>query len=413
MASRTAWLPILVLLAAGCSNSSNLANSSNAANPSNPEQIPSCLPPGYRPCPPGSEVPQPTSEPRGEELDVLLAVVEGEVITKRRLAREAGGLAPGQDPSMFERQLHRRLLQRARLLLFVKEAERAGVLVRDPLLDKVVEDHLAQSAKEAAERTGETVTVEAYLADKGITREEFRDHVREQLMFQGYVMKLKEGIGGLGRPQVDMDVSPAEVRRIYWDHPRAFDEKPGVRFAFFQPIVENYLVDDIGVLDAEEKAVADAEAMAQAWRQGVAPEQIASRYELGEREWRAAAEEEFFEENVGVVRLFGEQANAWLFDPARSPGEATVLYESSGPVVFGILERREGRHVPYEEAHDKIVLLVQGVRTQRLIEEKLIEILSSRNAVQPSGLAAELLAGARHRISEIDSDPIAAAARFR
>ena len=105
--------------------------------------------------------------------------------------------------------------------------------------------------------------------------EEYREQQREIMQYRAYVIKLAQGLGGPTRPQVDMDVTPAEVRRIYWSHPGAFDEKVGVRFAVFPLDVEKYLVDeDTGFLEAEEDATADAEKIAALLRQGHSPEAV-------------------------------------------------------------------------------------------------------------------------------------------
>ncbi|MHC5011957.1 MAG: SurA N-terminal domain-containing protein, partial [Planctomycetota bacterium] len=132
-----------------------------AACSSDPEVTPSPLPPGYRPIPAGAETaarPLPGEE-RGEALDEKLAVVAGEVITRRRLLREMKGQGPGQDEAALERALHQLLKQRARLLLFVKEAQRTGISLSEQKLDEVVQARLEASVKEASETVGQPVTV--------------------------------------------------------------------------------------------------------------------------------------------------------------------------------------------------------------------------------------------------------------
>jgi len=412
MLARSACLLALLLLAA-C-NGTNPSNPVNGANPSNPDQVPSCLPPGYRPLPAGYVPPQPDpTADRGEELDVILGVVEGQVITKRRLLREVGGLAPGQDPETLERQIQAALLVRARLLVFVKEAQRNEVVVRDAFLDNFVEEQLDRVTKEASKTLGTPVSIEDYLRDKGLTMEEYREQQREILQYQAYVYKLARGLGGPTRPSVDMEVTPAEVRRIYWSHPGAFDEKPGVRFALFPIDVERYLVDDVGYLEAEEKAQADAEQMVALLQKGTSPADVAARFDIAEGMWRATPEGKFAEEGEELLRFLGEEPNAWLFDATRRPGDATSFPDPNGPLVITVLERKEGSRVPYEKAYELIVRMIQAVREQRLVEQRLIEILSTRNVVQPPALAQALLRQARHKVAEIDRDPITAAARFR
>ncbi len=419
MILRPAHLFALLLLLASCSanpgNSSNPSNPSNASNPSNPSQTISCLPPGFR-CAPGCVSPAQVAEIKGEELDVILGVVEGQVITKRRLLREVGGLAPGQDPSTLERQIGAALLSRARLLVFVKEAQRNEVVVRDAYLEDFVEERLDLAVEEASETLGTPVTVDDYLRDKGVTMDEYREQQRELMQYRAYVVKLAQGLGGPTRPQVDMEVTPSEVRHIYWSHPGAFDEKAGVRFAVFPLSVEKYLVDeDTGFLEAEEDANEDAEAIAALLRQGQTPEAVAARHGLeADVDWMASPEETFADEGSEMlIRMIRQEPHDWLFDPSRSQGDATVFSEANGPLVVTVLERRQGRRIPYEEAYEAVVGMVRHVREQRLVEQRLIEILSTRNVVQPPALASALLRQARQRIAEIDGDPLYAAARFR
>jgi hypothetical protein len=373
--------------------------------------IPSCLPPGYQPTMAVAAPPRAPMEQRGEELDVKLAVVEGEVITRRRLVREVGGLAAGQDPETLERQIQARLLQRARLLVFAREAQRAGVAIRDQLLETVVDEELERRTELAAETIGEPVTVVEYLAEQGLTLDEFRQRVKEELLFKAYVIRLQQGLGGPLRPQVDMEVAPAEVRRIYWSHPGAFDEKPAVRFAAFQFLVEDYLIDDeISPLDAEEKALEDAAALKASFAKGVDPKELAERFDISL--WNASKEGDFAEEG-GPIRKLGEEANVWLFSPETKAGDAVVHAVADGPAVLGLIERRQGRRIPYDEAYDKIVSVIQKIREVRIVEQRLIEILSTRDTVEPPELAARLLAESRASLAKIDSDPVLAAARFR
>ena len=405
----------LVACSANPSNSSNPTNPANAANPNaNQGQTISCLPPGYRVAP-GSVTAKQEAELRGEELDVILGVVEGQVITKRRLLREVGGLAPGQDPSTLERQIQAALLNRARILVFVREAQRNEVIVRDAYLEDFVNDELEKATERAAEALGEPVTVDDYLRDRGITMPEYREQQREIMQYRAYVIKLAQGLGGPTRPQVDMDVTPAEVRRIYWSHPGAFDEKAGVRFAIFPIDVERYLVDeDTGFLEAEEDANADAEKIAEMLRKGMAPETVGEQLGLEAGSgWQASPEDKFTQEGGDLIRFIGQEPHDWLFDATRRPGDAIVFPEMNGPVVLTVLEQRQGRRVPYEEAYEAIVKMVRFVREQRLVETRLIEILATRNVVQPPALATALLQQARRKIAEIDRDPVMAAARFR
>jgi len=405
---------LALLLSAGCAGDGNMSNPSNSSNPSNASnpknRTPSCLPPGYRPRPRGGEGATPAPEIRGEELDAKLAVVEGEVITRRRLVREIGARTPGQTEAAYERALGRRLREKAKVILFAREAERVGVNLSPQKLEEVVEEELARQVREAEKTIGRSVTREEYLAEQNLTYTEFRDRVREELLYQAYVVKLMRGFGEQARPQVDFEVTPAEVRRIYWSHPGAFDEKPGIRFAAFQITVERFLVGDTGFLEAEEKALAAAEALAERFRRGGDPEALAREAGLGEGEWQASKD---FAEPEPLARLFGDETAAWFFDPARRPRDARVVPEAVGPVVLGIVDRRAPKRIPYEEAYPKVENLIRLVRQRMLVEQRLVEILSTKRVVQPEALADELLYESRRALEEMRKDPVVASARFR
>src|SRR5262245_8900008 len=81
------------------------------SNPSEKAR-PSPLPYGYR-APTGAAA-QPAKKTEGEELDEIVAVVWGEVRTRRRLIRESGPRAEGQDEASFEKALAMRRLRWAR-----------------------------------------------------------------------------------------------------------------------------------------------------------------------------------------------------------------------------------------------------------------------------------------------------------
>ena len=389
------------------SNGSNGSNGSNSANPKN--RTPSCLPPGYRP-PVGCPTPVETRELKGQELDVKLAVVEGEVISRRRLVREAGPRVPGQTEMVYEEALRRRLKERARLLIFVREARRVGVSISQQKLEEITLEQLQKEVREARETTGEMVTVDGYLAEQGLTMDEYRAKWREELMYQAYLLRLIRGLGGPTRPQVDMEVTPAEVRAIYWNNPRAFDEHMGIMAASFSFPVESFLSDDVGFLDAEEMALEKANAVAGAFRSGLDAKEIARRFELPEGEWSVA--DKFLEEEP-VKMVMGEELSGWLFEPTRQKGDAEVLPQPQGPVVFGIVDVRPGRRMSFEEAYPDIVKAVAFVRQKRLEEQRLVEILSTRNVVQPPELASELLDDAQRTLEQLSKHPVYGAMRFR
>src|SRR5262245_3317925 len=129
------------LLLAGCET----ANPADSANPSEKAR-PSPLPYGYKE--PKGESERPVPKADGEQLDEIVAVVWGEVLTRRRLIREAGPRTEGQDKQSYEKSLALRRLRWAREQLFVKAAELEGLQISAAMLDEVVEERMEQEVKE-------------------------------------------------------------------------------------------------------------------------------------------------------------------------------------------------------------------------------------------------------------------------
>jgi hypothetical protein len=82
-------------------------------------------------------------------------------------------------------------------------------------------------------------------------------------------------------------------------------------------------------------------------------------------------------------------------------------------MVVGIHEVRPARRIPYEEAYEKIVDRVRGIRQTRLEEQRLVELLTTRSVVQPPDLADALVARAQMRLAAIDKDPVSRLVLFR
>ncbi len=389
------------LLLAACQSDANLANQANSPNQKN--STPSCLPPGYRPCAPGAARDLRRSELPGEELDVKLAVVEDKVITRRQMVREVLRTPEMSDPE-YEQQLQQALVRRVRTLIFAHEALRIGLSVRPQILDEVVEDELRKAAREASEKAGRPVSVAEWLAERNVTHDEFRARMREQLLARIYIEHLVSGLGPGARPQEDMTVPPSEVRAVYWSHPGAFDVPRGVKYAVWQYSIERYLSDDVGFLDAEAKARAEAERAAEGFRRGVAPETIARETGLREGLWTVASD--FVPRDENMARIVGTKALEWLYDPARKQGDAAVFETGAGLIALGVVETRLAEKVPYEKAYEGIVDLIKQARLLRLEQQRLVEILTDRNVVQPPELHDVLLMASERMLAALDQDPI-------
>ncbi len=349
-----------------------------------------------------------TREAEGQELDEIVAVVWGEVLTRRRLIRETGGRVAGQEEAEFEADLERRRLAWSREQLLVKAAEQEGLRLEPSILDAAVEQLKREELALAAKNTGRPVTFEEYLAGRDLSAEEFRLQVRNREMRRGYMRKLLVGLGRSARPQVDLTVSPAEVRRLYREEPELFDDKAGARFVFFLVPAIDELVGELSPAEAEAAALAKAERIAQAFRGGEAPQAIAQRFGLSERVWREAPE-------IQSEFRFPEGA-AWLFAPGRRPGDAAVFRfekEPAGPIVLGVLEVQAARKLDFDSAYkaveDKYVL----ARQVRLEHQRIIELVQGGSVVWPDSLADRLVDQARQQLRQLDEHPVYSRARFR
>lgn len=384
-----------------------------AACNSTPDVKPSPLPPGYFENPDAKPPKQIQEREEGKDLDETLAVVEGKPIFRRRLERETGGRPKGMDDERFERQLRQRLKERTREELFVNEAKRATIHVPAQMLDGAVKEQAKRMVADASKTEGRPVTFEELLKDRGITEEEFRENVERQGMYELYMKKILEGIGGT-RPMVGMEVSPAEIRRIYRDHPGEFDLKRAVKLAIFQLPLPRYTEGGVPLDEGENKARADARALAAGFRAGEEPEALARTYDLDKEkgEWRALPQ--MIEEgDESLAAFLGKDATAWLFDPARKSRDAIAQPHPAGPRVFGLLEVQAPRARDWDEVTAAIIATVQRARKLRVEANLLINVLGDRSIVWPAALADEIVDDCRKLLAEMDKDPILAAARFQ
>jgi hypothetical protein len=377
---------------------------------STPDVKPSPLPPGYFERPDAAP-PKPLQDREGTDLDETLAVVEGRPIFRRRLVREMGGRPKGMDDERFERQLRGLLKERVRQELFVNEAKRHQLRVPVQALDEFVQEQAQREVDKASKAEGRPVAFAEILQDRGITAEEYRQNLERQLMYEIFIRKILDGIGG-ARPQVGMEVSPAEIRRIYRDHPGAFDLKRGVKLTMYQLPLQRYTERGLELAAAEEAALQDARALAQGWRSGEDPEALARRFALEKGDW--VQYPDFLEEgNERVETVFGKAGAAWIFDPARRPRDADVQVEPPGPRVLGVLEVQAPRARDWNEVSGEIAAIVRRARQLRVEANLLLNILGDRSIVSPSDVADEIAYDARELVRKLDEDPVMGAARFQ
>ena len=217
-----------------------------------PEREPtiSCLPPGYRAhAGGGGPAREQAGGARGEELDVKLAVVEGEVITRRRLVREVGGLARRAGPR------HAGAADPGRAsssgpACSCSPRRRSATSVVDPrraTSRTVVDDELEKAvARRPPRRIG------APVSDRGVPRGDRASRWRssassrsEELHYQGvrHPLCTRASAGPRGRRWTWTSRRPRCVAST-GAIPARSTRSRRVRFAVFHLDVEKYLVDD-------------------------------------------------------------------------------------------------------------------------------------------------------------------------
>jgi hypothetical protein len=355
----------------------------------------------------------PPGSAEGENLDEILAVVEGKMITRRRLIRETGGRSPDIDDATFESSLHRRLKERVVEEILVREAHRVGIRLKEKHLDEVIREQSRVIVKDASKSEGRPVTIDEVLADRGLTREEFRENTRRRGLCEICLLRMLEGVGG-ARPQIDMEVSPAEVKRMYALNPDAYKLKRGVKLVLFRFPLRRYTETAPSFEEAEAAAIRDARALAEAFRNGEEADALARRHDLSRDRGEMQAIPRMIEEGDAALEVsVGSGAVAWLFDPKRRPRDAAVQPDPQGPRVYGIVEVQEPREREWDEITAEIVARVQDARRLRVRTELIVRAVTEQNVLWPSSLADELVVDAQGILDEMAQHPILGAAQFR
>ncbi len=385
-----------------------------AACNSSAEIVPSPIPPGVA-LGAGASTEESTLETAddlgGARLDEILAVCEGEPLSLRQLVRRLG--IP-QDEAADEdnaEEIGEETREWVKDRLFVKAADRAGLKLPVQRVDAILEDNLQAALKQATEALGEEVTREKYLESKGLTYAEWRESAEERLLRDVYMLKLTQGLGKGSRPLRDMDVSPQEVRRIYRDHSKLFDVEAGLRMAQFEVDFDRFEeADPEGEFTAwERKAIQRAKALAAEFETGSEPTNLAVKYELGEKG------EHWTEMPAGLFtnKSPDPRVTKWLQEPGRKRGDTLQVPVGSGIMIYGVLENRSARRVPFAEAGNVIEMRLINVRREYLRSELILQFLQAGKVVWPQSLADEIAEEAYTTLEKIAKDPIWAYVRLK
>lgn len=397
----------LLLLACAGTNQPNQSNPSNPSNPNGSDYRPSPIPSGigmlYRQ---REGAPTAFSE-EGDTVDELLAVVDGEVLTRQEVIRRLRLPQNSQERTGSEHQeIREERLRWAKQQLVIAAARRAGLRLPESSMDDMAMRQLKGQVAAHEAETEEVLSTDEYLANRHLTWEEYREQAKGDIIDQWFMEKLLRGIGP-ARPEVDADASPAEIRRIYYDSREAFNEQAGVRYASFICQVGEYDDFDGDPAEAEAAAIKKAEFIKGAFERGNEPWVIAGHLKLGESDWSASEEDDF----ITQFRL--RAAHEWLLDPERKVGDATVIFDAAGPIVFGVMETRPERARTLEEVYDEIKFILTRGKGLRLTAQLIIEQLNRGSVIWPDELADELLDDAHKMLDLLATHDVLKRARLK
>jgi len=368
--------------------------------------VPASVPPSVPPAPP------PPSE--AKNLDESMAVVEGTVLTRRRMVRALGPRPETQEEDEYEHRLRRKLVERATELVFLKAAEREGLKIPPEYLDNAVREQGRKEVDAATKKLGRPVTLEEILAEKNLTPAEYRESLGNKIVIHHYFQAMWSGASGK-RPQFDLDPSPCEIRRMYEKHAAEFDVKPSVKIAF-------WMANPMDHLDAAKgsygNAVAEAtrrlDVVLGLVREGKPLKEIATTLSLPDDSWlapdRAFPRDRFVElfQRVEFARPIEAVAD-WLFDPQRKVRDGRVFEGSRGMLVAVVpTEIAPGRKRTFAdpEVQEEIVKAVREIRRQRAMNQHLLRLLSTAS-IHPPILAEQIEASVRDDLKKLDTDPFA------
>lgn len=356
----------------------------------------------------------------GEQIvDGIVAAVGDKVLTRSEVLRSLRIQDQPRRPGATEEdEIEAERVRWASTQLVVLAAYQAGLRLEARMLDSVVEDVMEGLLEEASEKEGRPVSEEEWLASKRLTKEEFRRRHEGQVVSELYVQKLMRGVGGPTRPEVDWDVTPAEVRRIFRAHPEAFDEPAKVRSAVFQIYVSGLADEEHTPAEWQDLAERRAEQLAELFRQGHDHEFLAKRYGLDQENMGLSLFAPSAQPLDVVQRQMGGQGGipgiqAWLERPDLGARQTLVASHPQGPFVYGVIEFEPAARKSFEEAYDDIVSAIRAARQASTRARVVIQMLATGSAVSPPELEDRVLDAAQQTLDEIAANEILGKVRLR
>ncbi len=375
-------LTIVVLVACGCS--STQPERQDATPPSAPPIAQELLNAARES--PADTAPDPRSSSR------VLAYVEGDVVTYREVLQRAGPELvqfadnPEEKAKVEERALTGLLRERMLYHAAVDLGVRAN---RDEIADE-----REAYVKELAKNGG---SLEGFLHDRDMTRREFDEMIRVELVIQKY---RRAAIGRNNdpdvhvRPDADVYVSPDDVSKYYERHPERYREPAGARCRMLAVKAD---------LDAKDREAAVAAAKAKA-------EATLARLRAGEdwvpvyREVAGVAAE--VDTSDGLLEMRRGEKAEWIESFAFKSEKGALSEVIQKGATFYVL-RAEGWHeartTPFAEAAPNIRQHLFQASSERAWFEVQLSVLD-RSSIQPESRRARLREDLRAEIQKLNAD---------
>ena len=354
----------------------------------------------------------------GEQIvDGLIAAVGDRFLTRsevlRRLRLDEGRRPPGMS---IEDEIARERVNWAQTQLLGIAARQAGLRADARMVDGIVREQMKRMLDEASKKEGRPVGEDEWLASKRLTKEEYRRQFEDEVVALAYVQKLMHGVGGPTRPEVDTEVTPQEVRRIFRDHPEMFEDPAKVRGAVFQFSVAGLADETHTPAEWQDLAERRAEQLAELFRQGHEAEFLARRYGLDDDKlglWLVAEKAQPLEDVGKRLKSGVPGIEDWLARPDLAAGQALVARHPEGPIVFGVIEAVPAAQRSFADAHDLIVGRIREARAAYLRARTVVQMLDTGSVVSPADLEDDVLDSAQAVLDQLASDDVLGKVRLR
>lgn len=272
-----------------------------------------------------------SSKAIAEKMDTIVAIVNGDIITEAdlRIFTHMASDEPGSERSSSDTEKARAFyLQR---LIEDKLILQEALRLKYNVSQRMVEDRV----KEIKAKAGSPEVFEQALRDQGITLNELRKKLREQLL-------IYTAIQAQVRPRTI--ISPMEVTAYYNSH---LDE-----FA----VAETVVVDSIFVEDQEALAAVQQELSSGA-------------------DFLAVAQKYSKKSSLGPVRhgQLKKELEDYIFSLTLKTPSAPYEVEG-GYYIFLPQERVASSAMPLDEVKDRIKRLLEKEKFQRLLKEWIISL---------------------------------------